>query len=116
MPDIFTWVPTVANLSGTATLLVRKSQFGDGYTQRAPDGINNRSSSFNLQFVRDAATISAILAFLDAHAGATAFYWAPLLREQSLFTCETYSEPTKDGNVYTISAMFDQTFDTTSAS
>jgi len=110
MPDTFNWVPTVAGLSATTTLKVRKVTFGDGYTQRAPDGINNRSTSYQLTFVRDATTITAILAFLDAHAGATAFYWTPLLRPQALFTCETYTEPVKDGNVYTITAQFDQTF------
>jgi phage-related protein len=110
MTDTFIWVPTVAGLSGDTTLRVRKAQFGDGYAQRVADGLNNRSSSYQLQFVRDAATIAAIFAFLDAHAGATAFYWTPLLRAQSLFTCEKYTEPTKDGNAYTLTAQFDQTF------
>jgi phage-related protein len=100
----------VANLSGTATLLVRKAQFGDGYQQKAQDGINNRSSSFNVAFVGDAPKISAIMAFLDAHAGATPFLWTPPLRPQLMFTCETYSEPTKDGTVYSMSATFDQFF------
>jgi phage-related protein len=110
MADTFNWVPAVSNLAGTATLRVRKAQFADGYTQRLQDGINNRASSYNLTFIDDAATISAILAFLDTHAGATSFYWTPLLRAQALFICETYSEPTKDGNAYTITATFDQTF------
>jgi phage-related protein len=110
MADTFIWVPTVDGFSGDATLLVRKAQYGDGYEQRVADGINNRSSTYNLTFKRDAATIAAIMAFLDAHAGATAFLWTPLLRPQALFTCEKYSEPTKDGSVYTITATFDQTF------
>jgi phage-related protein len=110
MADVFAWSPTVANMSGDATLRVRKAQFGDGYAQRVSDGLNNRLSSFNLQFIGDAAKISAILAFLDAHAGATSFYWTPPLRMQLLFTCEKYTEPTKDGDVYTITATFDQTF------
>lgn len=116
MPDTFTWVPTVAGLSGDTTLRVRSAQFGDGYGQRVADGLNNRSTSYQLTFVRDAATITAIVAFLDAHAGATAFYWTPLLRPPALFTCQKYSEPVKDGGVYTLTVTFDQTFDTTSAS
>jgi phage-related protein len=116
MTQTFTWVPAVSGLSGDTTLAVRKAQFGDGYAQRAADGLNNRSSSYSLTFIGDAAKISAIFAFLDARAGAEAFYWTPLLRQQSLFTCEKYTEPTKDGDVYTITATFDQTFDTTSAS
>lgn len=115
MADIFTWAPTVSNLSGTATLLTRDAQFGDGYEQSVVDGINNRSSSFSLAFIGDATKITAILAFLDDHAGATPFLWTPPLRSQLLFKCKTYTEPTKDGNVYSISATFDQTFDTTSA-
>lgn len=110
MADTFTWVPTVANFSGDTTLRTRTAQFGDGYAQKAADGINNRSTSYSLQFISDADTVAAILAFLDAHAGATSFLWTPPLRAQELFTCEKYSEPTKDGNVYTLAATFDQSF------
>lgn len=110
MTDTFAWTPTVAGLSGDATLRVRKAQFRDGYAQRVADGLNNRSSSYQLQFIGSADKLTAILAFLDAHAGATAFYRTPLLRAQSLFTCEKYTEPTKDGDVYTMTAQFDQTF------
>lgn len=112
----FTWVPTVNGLSGDTTLSVNEAQFGDGYGQRSADGLNNRSSSYNLTFIGDASKISAIMAFLDARAGAESFFWTPLLRPQALFTCQKYTEPTKDGDIYTITATFDQTFDTTSAS
>ncbi|CAD6536432.1 hypothetical protein LMG27952_03148 [Paraburkholderia hiiakae] len=111
MADTFGWVPTVASASGTATATVRKAQFGDGYSQRAADGLNNVASSFSLQFIGDAAKISSILAFLRAAAGSTSFNWTPpLWTAPALFTCETWSEPTKDGNVFTITATFEQTF------
>lgn len=110
MADVFTWVPTVANLSGDTTLRTRTAQFGDGYAQKAADGINNRSTTYSLQFIGDAEKIAAIAAFLDAHAGATSFLWTPPLRAQALFTCEAYTEPTKDGGVYTMTATFDQSF------
>ncbi|MDR5736128.1 phage tail protein [Caballeronia sp. LZ025] len=111
MADTFTWAPTVSNSSGSTTLKVRKAQFGDGYAQRVADGLNSAASTFSLQFVGDATKISAILAFLRAHAGAAAFYWTPLLwAAPALFTCESFSEPTRDGDVYTITATFDQTF------
>lgn len=110
MADVFTWSPTVANFSGDTTLRTRSAQFGDGYQQKAADGINNRSTSYSLQFVGDETKIAAILAFLDAHAGATSFLWTPPLRAQLLFTCDTYTEPTKDGDMYTITATFDQSF------
>jgi phage-related protein len=111
MADTFIWKPTVAGSSGSTTLKVRKAQFSDGYAQRTGDGLNNAVATFNLQFVNDASTISAILAFLRAHGGATAFFWTPLLwAAPALFTCESFSEPTHDGDVYTISATFEQTY------
>lgn len=112
MPDIFTWVPTVAQYAGSATQRVRKAQFGDGYEQSLADGINNTVLSYTLQFVGDEVKISSILAFLDAHPGATAFYWTPPLRSQLLFKCETYSDAIPDKGTYALTATFNQTFDT----
>lgn len=110
MADVFAWDPTVSNFSGDTALKTRSAQFGDGYQQKAADGLNNRSTSYSLQFIGDEVKITAILAFLDAHAGATSFLWTPPLRAQLLFTCEAYTEPTKDGDVYTITATFKQSF------
>ncbi|WP_186019671.1 phage tail protein [Burkholderia gladioli] len=111
MADTFEWVPTVANMSGTDTAAVSKAQFGDGYAQRLADGINSVSASFDLQFMGDSAKISAIRAFLVERGGATSFYWTPPLEPAPLlFVCETWSRPTKDGNVYTMTATFEQTF------
>ncbi|PCE32822.1 phage tail protein [Burkholderia ubonensis] len=110
MTDTFIWSPTVQGFGGDTTLRVRKAPFGDGYTQRAADGLNNRQSTYNLRFVGRADKIAAISAFLDAHAGATSFYWTPPLRPQGLFVCEKYTEPAKDGDVYTMTAQFEETF------
>ncbi|KVN36796.1 phage tail protein [Burkholderia pyrrocinia] len=110
MTDTFNWSPTAQGFGGDTTLRVRKAGFGDGYTQRTADGLNNRLSTYNLRFVGRAEKIAAIFAFLDARAGAMSFYWTPPLRPQGRFVCEKYTEPTKDGNVYTITAQFEQTF------
>lgn len=110
MTDTFIWSPTVQGFGGDTTLRARKAQFGDGYAQRVADGLNNRQSTYYLRFVGKADKIAAILEFLDAHAGATSFYWTPLLRPQGLFVCEKYTEPTKDGDVYTMTAQFEETF------
>lgn len=91
MADVFIWAPAVDNYSGDTALRTRTAQFGDGYGQKVADGINNRSTSFSLKFIGDAAKIAAILAFLDAHAGATSFLLTPPLRAQALFTCEKYT-------------------------
>ncbi|MEY1590702.1 phage tail protein [Burkholderia sp. Bmkn7] len=110
MTDTFNWSPTVEGFGGDTTLRVRKASFGDGYTQRAADGLNNRVPSYSLRFVGKAEKISAILAFLDAHAGVVSFFWTPPLRSQARFVCEKYTEPVRSGRVYTITAQFEQTF------
>ncbi|MBU9420070.1 phage tail protein [Burkholderia multivorans] len=110
MTDTFNWSPTVEGFGGDTTLRVRKAGFGDGYTQRAADGLNNRAATYNLRFVGRADKIAAILAFLDAHAGSVSFFWTPPLRPQGRFVCEKYTEPVKNGEVYTITAQFEQTF------
>ncbi|KVG77226.1 phage tail protein [Burkholderia ubonensis] len=110
MADTFIWSPTVGGFGGDTALRVRKAGFGDGYTQRAADGLNNRQSTYNLRFVGKATKIAAILTFLDAHAGAASFYWTPPLRPKAQFVCAKYTEPTKDGDVYTITAQFEQVF------
>ncbi|MGF6976352.1 phage-related protein [Paraburkholderia sp. JPY465] len=111
MADSFTWPPTVAGTSGTDTASVRSAKFGDGYEQRSADGINNIAASFDLQFIGDAAKISAIRAFFIARGGATSFLWTPPLEASPLlFYCATWSRPTKDGDVYTMTATFTQTF------
>ncbi|MCL4664494.1 phage tail protein [Burkholderia multivorans] len=110
MTDTFNWSPTVEGFGGDTTLRVRKARFGDGYTQRAADGLNNRTATYNLRFVGRADMIDAILAFLDAHAGSVSFFWTPPLRPQGRFVCEKYSEPVKNGEIYTITAQFEETF------
>lgn len=110
MVDVFDWNSTVDGYGGETALRTRKAQFGDGYAQRVADGLNNRASTYTLRFANDGPVIAAILAFLDSHGGATAFYWTPPLRQPALFVCEKYTDPTKDGDVYAMTAQFEETF------
>ena len=110
LPDTFAWEPTSAGYAPTTTMLVRTAQYGDGYAQTVPDGINNVSSNYSLVFIKNRKDMAAIIAFLDAHQGATAFYFTPLFRPQGLYKCPGYTGPTKDGNVYTLTATFNESF------
>ena len=57
---------------------VRRVAFGDGYEQRAADGINNNLQTWDLTFSRRTDTeVEAILAFLNLMAGVTSFGWEP---------------------------------------
>lgn len=51
------------------------AQFGDGYTQRAGDGINTRKEVWPLTFIGRKDEIQLIADFFDEHAGYKAFRW-----------------------------------------
>lgn len=105
----FAWRP-LAGAQGNVSLRTRSAQFGDGYSQDVPDGLNNKVQSWPLQFSGRKATIQAIQDFLDDHAGARAFYWTPPLGKQALFLVKQYSPMAGRGGIYTISATFEQAF------
>lgn len=76
---------------------VAKTQFGDGYVERAPDGLNPMPETWALQFndISDEAG-TEIIAFLQARftgpAGQEAFDWTPLWSNTPIrVTCEQFT-------------------------
>lgn len=51
--------------------------FGDGYTQSRPQGLNHNRATFNLTFSGNPARIRQIDDFLTRHGGYQAFLWTP---------------------------------------
>lgn len=107
MTDTFIWKPTSSG-AATASAVVRKAVFGDGYTQRAPDGINSRSRSYQLTFTGSQERIDQIINFLDSHVGRSFFWTGP--RGTALYACDTHSEPLPNGLTHTVTATFEQSF------
>ena len=61
-------------LTKTSNPRVLTAKFGDGYEQRAVDGINNLNETYNLTFkTRKKADIDDIVAFLDSKQNVTKF-------------------------------------------
>lgn len=53
-------------------------QFGDGYEQRAPIGLNSKRLSFELVWDQvTTAKAAAVLAFFEARGATEAFLWTP---------------------------------------
>ncbi|NII53590.1 phage tail protein [Luteibacter sp. SG786] len=109
MAETFSWMPVGAP-TGNANYRVLKSQFGDGYSQEAADGINNKVQSWPLQFFGSGIQIDEITAFLDRHAGATGFLWTPPRGVQGLYKASAYGLNPLGGGFYTLSVTFDQKF------
>jgi phage-related protein len=108
--ETFTWIPTYSS-AATAKPRVLTAQYGDGYSQRTPDGLNSLPYSWDLIFIEQ-TTISQILPFLNAQLGATAFYWTPpRWTTQIKVICQKWSSPINDFGVTRVLATFEQVFD-----
>lgn len=105
----FTWAPLVQP-TGTANYRVLTAQFGDGYEQTAADGINNKVQSWPLTFSGTADEITPIRDFLDARQGFQSFFWTPPLGVQGYYKCASHTLQHVEGNVYTLTATFKQSF------
>ncbi|MEM5403771.1 phage tail protein [Paraburkholderia unamae] len=110
---IFYWCPTAANASLEPRVI--ETQFGDGYTQRRPAGLNTQDQEWNLEFAnRKKVDAEAILAFLSERNGVDIFNWTPPRTSKVLdVICPdwswTYGETLADGTrAMTVSARFVQ--------
>lgn len=91
---------------------VIRADFGDGYSQRAGDGLN--AIRKNYKFMWDALTnaeATELEEFFEAKAGYIAFWYTPPLESTALpFICtewnKTYGEAT-----YKVSATFERVYD-----
>jgi len=90
---------------------IKKIQFGDGYTQRLNDGINNILPSIDLTFENiDLDETTSILHFLEVRSGSESFIYLPGAPRGILsrWVCERWSDIQNFYNNYTITAKFDR--------
>jgi phage-related protein len=94
---------------------VLRTDFGDGYSQRAAQGINNVDKIWNITSIpyssSDAQTFDE---FFRTHGGYTAFYWTPPGHSEPLkFTCSKWSLNGVQGSnlYYRVTATLRREFD-----
>ncbi|MFY1919125.1 phage tail protein [Achromobacter xylosoxidans] len=107
--EVFNWSPRI-NPQGRTKFRILTAQFGDGYSQRAADGINNKVASWPLQFSGSAAQIGPIVTFLDRHEGHRGFQWQPPLGEPGFYTATEYDLTALGGEMYSLAVTFQQVF------
>lgn len=95
----------------TARTLV--AQFGDGYSQRAGDGLNAIGSTVTLNWVNlTKVQADAIEAFFAARGGYEAFLYAvPCLTDERKWIAQSWSRTKRLSNRQSITATFEQVFD-----
>jgi len=103
--------PVDAGTNGAKTFAVLEAGYGDGYTQRVQDGINNASRKWNITMAdKYAYELDPPKAFLDARAGAASFLWTPPNGVQGYFICKSYTETPAIAGLSTLTAVFEESF------
>ena len=107
----FIWTPSY-NQSAEISPRVLAVRFGDGYTQRIPDGINNNLLNLDLTFEnRSEKEATAIAHFLNVRRGAEPFAYTPPspYATQKLFICKSFTSTFVFNDNFTVNAKFEET-------
>jgi phage-related protein len=88
------------------------AKFGDGYEQRAADGINVRPRKWSLKFENRSNTDrDTVLTFFRTHNAVTAFDWTPPEGAAGKFVCRAWQNVPVQYNLNTITAVFEEVFE-----
>lgn len=101
--------------SGDKSARVLRTDFGDGYSQRAAHGINNIDDRWSITSIPlSSSDLQTLSSFFSTHGGYQAFYWTPPDSSTPLkFTCEKWSVSGIEGSggKYQLSATLRREFD-----
>lgn len=106
----FTWCPAYG-VTMTKTPRVKRAVFGDGYMQRATDGINAQPRSFSVTFNKKSGTVTDIEAFLASMGAVEPFLWIPFDAKLGAFICSSWNLSRTGPNAGTLTAQFDEVFE-----
>lgn len=88
------------------------TDFGDGYSQRSADGINNNQEEWSLTWKLPIADADILSAFFEARGGHESFDWIPPRESTSRkWTIKNWSRSPWKVNGDSITATFKRTFD-----
>jgi phage-related protein len=99
----------------TTTFRTLRASFGDGYSQRAPDGINARSDKWDIKWgALTPSELQIVEAALDSVGGHGVLLWTPIgetVQKKFVNTKATYSRTRVNSTAYTVSVSLDEVFD-----
>ena|SRR5690242_20031765 len=88
------------------------AQFGDGYEQRAADGINTNPQVWDLTFAeRSTSEADTITDFLEARGGTEAFDWTNPEGDAGKYVCKTWGRDITGPARFVVTAVFEQRFE-----
>lgn len=106
--------PKAPSVGATAEPKIKlfEAEFGDGYTQRRPAGLNHIRETYELKFeLLTAAESASIRAFLQARGGAEAFLYTPPGEAAPMrVTCKKWKRTFDEADRQTITLTIEQDF------
>lgn len=89
------------------------ADLGDGYTQRAGDGINTIKEMWSVEWsALDTTTANTLISFFEAREGYINFLWTPFRQSSPRkFICKSWSESFSGNSLTNVSAEFEEVFD-----
>ena len=109
-----TFTPTIApsyNSNKNKDFRILSAEFGDGYAQRAADGLNYISENWQLSWsLLTEAQADEITDFFDARAGIDAFTWTTPDGDSKNFLVSEYTRVPIANDIYSVSATLDEDF------
>lgn len=106
MTDTFTWRATI-DTSGEGQLTTSRAQFGDGYAQEIPLGLNNDVQKIKVNVEGYESEMQPVIDFIRSHVGQS-FFWKPPLGVVGYYKCNKYSWKDQGGAYFTLSLEFEQ--------
>lgn len=112
--SLLTFNPPIGPSPGTAhkpRVNLWEAEFGDGYSQPTPKGLNHIRKSTSLSWkVLTYEQMREIVEFFERHQGNRPFWFKPFGEPQTVrWTCKEWS-PTTDAGLWSVSAELVQSF------
>lgn len=111
--DEFLWQPSNTSRAAREPR-VNGIQYGDGYAQESPDGLNNNPLNLDLVFrnVNQTDIATPIDEFLSSKKGSISFLWTPPapFATQRRFKCKVWDFVWEGGVIMGVTARFEEKF------
>lgn len=106
----FIWHPDLG-AQKRLEVAVTETQFGDGYSQRAPNGINHVREVWSVSFTGNDTDIAPIKGFLEAVIAVTPFKWMTPEEKEILVVAKNFKLDRSKQGIRKIDCEFWQDFD-----
>jgi phage-related protein len=110
MTETFSWKVEVDGTSGSGEFAMSSAQFGDGYAQDTPAGINSERQKWNVSRSGYDYQLQPIVDFIREHGGTVAFLWKPPLGPIGYYKCKKWQLSPVSGTYLRFNMDFEQTY------